>query len=312
MASVPAVGTVAPGLRPESAQTTIKYGPPPAPGPGLKAGAEWVFIGAMGGVLAYLMTQHLPHATTPAATTNPNAVLPVPTSSGLGAPGTPVNLRELGATAHSVIVDCTPVTGATGYRWYLYGTRMPLAFSPTNTAVIQGLQANTAYDVVCTAVGPGGQESAPSAPLLIRTTTARPQVYLPPNAPNVRVVIHLLQQASSTPSSSPTPTSPLAYPVAWLVSDTVDYALARAAGVPAGALYYVGSNPYANRGYQSATFLPLYTGASNQPQQTVVVGLAGEVKHGTLATLEGQTRTGTNYLIRLFIDANPWTVQPTT
>lgn len=320
--AAPPVGTVAPGLRPESAQTTIKYGPPPAPaGPTLRTGAEWVLIGVLGMVTYAVLTHHVPSLapTTGATPTNPNAVEPVPglTPSGLAPPGTPTELRELGATAHSVIVDCSPVVGATGYRWYLAGTRLPLAFSPTNTAVIEGLQANTAYDVVCAAVAPDGTEGGVSGPLLIRTTTARPQIYVPPNAPNVNVIIRLLQASTGAPPTGAPPAGPVVYPVAFLVSDVADYALARSAGVPAGALYYAGADPYAAiatsaDGYLPATFLPPYTGASDQPQQTVVVGLAGQVRYGTLATLEGATRDATNYLLRVWLDANPWAVRPST
>jgi len=293
--------------------------------PSWKSGAAWAFIGAVGGVAAILFSRTLPPypgnpaGYGPPAELNPNAVTPtgVGTASGLTAPGTPTELQELGATAHSVIVSNAPVVGATGYQWLLAGTNLPLAYSPTNVAVIEGLQADTAYDVVVRAISVTGVKSAPSGPLLIKTTQAGPQIYLPAGSPTVKVVVRLLQQGSGG-LPTPPPAPPTAYPVAFEVADVADYSIARAAGVPVGALYYVGDDPYAalaasnpDAEYAPASFLPTYTGGFGQPAQTVVVGLAGQVRQGSLATLEGQTRNDTAYLLKLFIDSNPWTIQPT-
>jgi hypothetical protein len=105
------------------------------------------------------------------------------------------------------------------------------------------------------------------------------------------------------------------YPVAFLVADQADYGVAIQAGVPVNAIYYVGSDPYAGRagsGYNPPTFLPQYTGQVGQPALTVVVGLAGKVTKGSLATIEGVDRQRTLVLLKQYLAANPWTIQPST
>lgn len=102
----------------------------------------------------------------------PQQVVP-PASTQLG---TPTNLQQLGGTAHSVIVECDPVLGAIRYDWYEATTGLRVASSPTNVAVIEGLQSNTYYMFYVVAVGYGGAQSPPSQPLLVKTGLGAPVV----------------------------------------------------------------------------------------------------------------------------------------
>jgi len=107
------------------------------------------------------------------ATTEGYLQLPGQPPAG-AAPEPPMNLRMLGATAHSAIVGWDAVLGAASYEVREYPSGLLLTTSPTNMAVIEGLQANTDYEVYVVAVGYDGTPSPPSVPLLIRTTTEGP------------------------------------------------------------------------------------------------------------------------------------------
>lgn len=117
------------------------------------------------------------------------------------------------------------------------------------------------------------------------------------------------------PRQVPITTSPTsAYPYAFLVADREDYSLVANAGVPRAAIYYVGTDPLASQaghgaGYSPASFLTTYTGGSGQPSQTVVVGLAGRVRSGSVATLIGATRVQTQQLLSQFLSSHPQALQ---
>lgn len=100
-----------------------------------------------------------------------------PTGGVVNSPvGTPENLRMLGATAHSVIVTCDQVDNARWYEWHEYPSGLLLARSPSNVAVIQGLQENTTYDVFCVVVDINGNKGNPSQTLLVKTGLGAPVV----------------------------------------------------------------------------------------------------------------------------------------
>jgi len=239
-------------------------------------------------------------------------------SPPLGAPGAPVELQEIASTATSVTVECAPVDGAVQYNWYTYGTNLLLATSPTYVAVISGLQANTSYEVYCAAVNAVGQVGPPSEPLLITTQPAQPTVTTVVTQPSPTVVVTTTAGTAAATSSSATAssaTTATGYPVAFVVADVADYNIARQAGIPVNALFYVGSDPYAalaandpTAGYGPASFLPTYQG---QPSIAVSIGLAGRVRASTTGypTLEGATRTQTYSLLKQWLAANPWAIQ---
>jgi endoglucanase len=93
---------------------------------------------------------------------NPNG------GQGPGTPSAPAGLTVTGATATSVSLVWSASAGASGYTVYRDGTEVgtPTATSYTDT----GLTPATAYQYAVAADGPGGTESAPSAP--VTTTTS--------------------------------------------------------------------------------------------------------------------------------------------
>jgi len=204
--------------------TTTKYRPPQ---PGLLSNVhlstDAAVIGILAG-LAYLFTLRRPVTTAPAATgTAPTSAASIAATTGVTSPppsppGAPAELYELGATAHSVLVACSPVTGAVAYEWREYGTDLILARSPTNVALIEGLQANTMYQVYCVAIGYDGQPGPPSAPLLVSTTPSGPVVYVG-QPQQVQVVLQMLttpgaapnagQTAQASATTAPTPLGPV-------------------------------------------------------------------------------------------------------
>lgn len=187
-------------LGPAAVSTTTKYS---APNPSSSHGPSLLLLGAAG-VGAFLLMRR-GSATTSAASSGT-----VTTTAGgssyspaLGVPGAPVELQQVGGTATSVTVECAEVTGATQYNWYQYGTNLLLGTSPSNVAVIQGLQTNTGYEVYCTAVNVDGQQSPPSQPLLVTTGAGSPVVYVNNYGGSAG-------SGSSTtpPTTSTTPTAP--------------------------------------------------------------------------------------------------------
>lgn len=114
---------------------------------------------------------------------------------------------------------------------------------------------------------------------------------------------------SEARTTSTTGSASTAMPVAFLVADQEDQFLAMQAGVPVSQLFYVGSDPLAGQadalgsGYLAPS-LPTYSGSG----PTVVIGLAGKIRQGSLATLEGATRTQTAQMLTAFVTANAWTI----
>jgi len=119
------------------------------------------------------------------------------------------------------------------------------------------------------------------------------------------------------------------YPVAFLVADEADLSLAIQSGIPAAALYYIGSDPFLSqagqgKGYSAPSQLPLYTGASDQPAQVVLIGLAAYalslmpptspyaqlVRQRAIATLQGINRVGTQAAIQAWVAAHAALLQP--
>lgn len=96
-------------------------------------------------------------------------------SPALATPGVPIELQQVGGTATSVTVECAMEATATLYSWYSYGSSNLLATSPTNVAVIDGLQTNTGYYVYVVASNASGS-SAPSQPLLVTTGAGSPVI----------------------------------------------------------------------------------------------------------------------------------------
>lgn len=169
---------------------------PPVPRSG--GGIPWLWILAGLGGYWYLRSRGAvtapPVGGTGSVPVTSSTVAPVPTALG-----TPVNLRMLGATAHSVIVATDPILGATGYKWYNVADNNLLAQSSTEVAVIQGLQQNTDYDVYLVATGPFGTQSQPSSPLLIKTTTGAPEgIAVSVNVPAVTVNLNVPVNANLT------------------------------------------------------------------------------------------------------------------
>ena len=215
--------------------TTTKYRPPQ---PGLLSNVHLSSDAAVIGILAGLAYLFTLRSSTPSGT----AVSPAPpapsgvatptgvTSPPSGPPGAPAELYELGATDHSVLVSCSPVTGAVEYDWYEYGTNAILARSPTNVALIQGLQSNTMYQVYCVAVGYDGQAGPPSAPLLISTTAGGPSVYVTPPQ-QVNIVLQMLTTPGAAPgSSTPPPTSATTETPPTLTVQLAPYSLVQVVG----------------------------------------------------------------------------------
>ena len=157
-------------LGPAEVSTTSKYhGPNPA-----DKGPDLLLWGALG-VAAYLLLG----GSTSSATATTSGVSTVSGSStgspALATPGTPIELQQVGGTATSVTVECAMEATATLYSWYSYGSSNLLATSPTNVAVIDGLQTNTGYYVYVVASNASGS-SAPSQPLLVTTGAGSPVI----------------------------------------------------------------------------------------------------------------------------------------
>jgi hypothetical protein len=117
--------------------------------------------------------------------------------------GTPSLLQVLGTTAHSAIVRSNPVDGAVSYSLHDYETGLTLARATPAAGAspvfnVQGLQSGTDYDFFVVAIGPQGQRSAPSQPVLARTQ------------PEGTVVVEQVPVAavSQAPATSVAPTYP--------------------------------------------------------------------------------------------------------
>jgi len=177
---------------PKSVTTTTEYYPPQGLGQILGGNnALPLVLAALGVYYFFLRPQQAPQV-------QPSSQgVPTPTSSTLppppGPPGTPDLVQALGETAHSVVVETNPVEGALYYEWYEYPTDILLARSPTNIAVIEGLQSNTDYQVFPVAVGYDGQMSAPGPVGLIRTEPGSP-------------IVNITEQV--TPATTTTTTQP--------------------------------------------------------------------------------------------------------
>lgn len=231
---------MAANLGPAQVTTTTKYA---APNPAEAAGPNWLLLGGLAAV-GYLLLRPSPTPPAPAPST-PAPPAPSPASPPLGVPGAPVELQQVGGTATSVTVECAPVVGAVQYNWYQYGTNLLLATSPTNVAIIDGLQANTAYEVYCVAINAAGQAGPPSQPLLVTTGAGSPVVYYnqfnyagtqpPPSPPQAAVTVTVLtpnpqagqpvnyQAALSNGPPNSTPVYTLGQtggPVAWVITVT--------------------------------------------------------------------------------------------
>ncbi|NMP22211.1 hypothetical protein [Sulfobacillus harzensis] len=161
-------------LGPAAVSTTTKYN---APNPAAGHGPSLLLLGAAG-LGALVLMRRSSAASTASTSTTTTSTGSGSYSPSLGVPGAPVELQQVGGTATSVTVECAAVTGATQYNWYQYGTNLLLATSPSNVAVIDGLQTNTGYEVYCTAVNINGQQSPPSQPLLVTTGAGSPVVYV--------------------------------------------------------------------------------------------------------------------------------------
>jgi hypothetical protein len=155
-----------------------------------------------GAALAYYLLFRQPSSTATTPTTNTQKVPPASTYLP-----EPSELRQIGATSTTVIVATDPVPGAIRYDWYSYDNNLILARSPTEVAVINGLNPGTPYEIYVVAVGYGGSQSIPSSPLLVKTLPASPFVLVPagttgpavPTGPTV---------SPTQPITSPTPTFP--------------------------------------------------------------------------------------------------------
>jgi len=158
-----------------------------APNPTEGKGTNWLLWGLVIGGGYLLLSSHPTASTSGVATVSGSST----GSPALGAPGAPVELQQVGGTATSVTVECAMESTATLYSWYSYGTNNLLATSPTNVAVIDGLQTNTGYYVYVIASNAAG-DSPPSQPLLVTTGAGSP------------VIIYNQNGSGSTSPSSPT------------------------------------------------------------------------------------------------------------
>lgn len=164
-------------LGPAEVSTTSKYhGPNPS-----EKGTDWLLWGALaaGGFLLFGGSTSSATATTSGAATVSGSSTGSP---ALATPGAPIELQQVGGTATSVTVECAMEATATLYSWYSYGSSNLLATSPTNVAVIDGLQTNTGYYVYVVASNASGS-SAPSQPLLVTTGAGSPIFIYNENAP---------------------------------------------------------------------------------------------------------------------------------
>jgi hypothetical protein len=287
--------------------TTTKYRPPQ---PGLLSNVhlstDAAVIGILAG-LAYLFTLRRPVTTAPAATgTAPTSAASIAATTGVTSPppsppGAPAELYELGATAHSVLVACSPVTGAVAYEWREYGTDLILARSPTNVALIEGLQANTMYQVYCVAIGYDGQPGPPSAPLLVSTTQSGPVVYVG-QPQQVQVVLQMLTTPGAAPNAATStapqaqttpPTVTVSAPSSATVGQTVTVT-ATVSPVPSGATVQwtwqatgpAGTLPGATHSNGATDTYPLTVSTVGSYTVTVTATVNGQTVSGQ-ATIQG-------------------------
>jgi len=213
-----------------------------------------------------------------------------------------------------------PGPAVTPVKYTLTGMTQPLGggHSPLRWIAVLGL----AYLVVAPyAHLPGGvaeedvlrriEEAFGQQPTTRSTPPAQPPASSPqptpaPTPPVVHYPVY--------PQPEPTPLPPV-YPVAVIVADQADAQVEQAAGVPLGALYRTGYDPLSGQpgeGYGVPSYLPIYTGSQDQPQQTLVIGVAGHIMQGSLGTLVGQTRTQTSQLLQAWIAGHPQLLVPAT
>lgn len=148
-------------------------------------------------------------------------------------------------------------------------------------------------------------------------------------------ILHIPLPGGKKATSSPS------YPVAFLVADQEGEYLAKTTNppVPTAELYYIGTDPFANRTQgqpASARYgaptravlftingqsvqvpkLPVYTASSTQPPRVVLVGLAvaaynqsptlqSRLKGRVVQRLQGATRIETRQALQSFVTANP-------
>ena len=185
-------------VAPSETTTTTKYRAP-AKASGFNLTSTEALLGAAAAG-AYLLFGLRSSSSATVTTTTPTTTVPTTTTAvsapPLATPNAPSLLEEIGRTAGSVVVECTPVSGATLYTWYDESTNLPLATSPTNVARISNLQANTTYMVYVVASNSAGN-GPPSQPLMVGTNltnvpeTTAPSVSLP--TVTTTVIIDLLR-----------------------------------------------------------------------------------------------------------------------
>lgn len=221
-------------LGPASVSTTSTYkGPNPS-----EHGSNLLLYGALAAGAYFLLggSGAASSATTSAVASASGSSTGSP---ALATPGVPIELQQVGGTATSVTVECAMEATATLYSWYSYGSSNLLATSPTNVAVIDGLQTNTGYYVYVVASNASGS-SAPSQPLLVTTgagspviiynqggatssatTSGAPALAVSVAVSATSVTVGASVNATATLSGGPTNTSPTviggqsAGPVAW-------------------------------------------------------------------------------------------------
>ena len=278
-------------LGPAAVTTTSKY---TAPNPTEK-GTDWLLWGGLAAGALLLMRGT--STTSGVATTSGLATTSGSVSPTLSPPGTPLALEQVGGTATSVTVECAMESNATVYSWYSYNTNMLLATSPTNVAVIDGLQTNTGYEVYVVAGNAAGS-SPPSQPLLVTTGAGSPIVIYDQNgggsttttAPTLSVDVAVSPQSatlgqtvtvSATLINGPASTAPTVLsgtstgPVAWAVTieGPTGTTTKTGAGYSVASLTFI---PGASGTY-TVTVQATYTGqqASGQAAVTVAAATSG-------------------------------------
>lgn len=236
-------------------------------------------------------------------------------SSGGAAPAVGANARggvfrfgavPTGPVHYTLSGFATPVGGRSKTPLLLIGLLAALGYVALAPSL--HLPGAEEEDRLLAELFPPGRSSVGAPPPTTSPTGSRGYqnpIYVPP------------QRNVPTYPQPPVTSLPPTYPVAFIVADKADAAVALAAKVPEGALYYLGYDPLAPQaghgaGYGVPSYLPVYDAGTSQPQQTVVVGVAGRVKRGTLATFLGANREQTAAELRAFIAANPWSVEPAT
>lgn len=146
----------------------------------------------------------------------------------------PTNLSYDAISGTTIQVACDPVSGATGYQWYVDGA--PSTLSSAETAQISGLTASTTYSITVKALS-GATSGAISAALSVTTPSASAPEWSGALTGQVaRVGSAFLLELSSFVTDPDSPVTSYSVVSGSIGSLTLNSTTGRVSGTPSGAV----------------------------------------------------------------------------